>query len=139
MADNDLFSGDIDFLEDVFFDELDQEIDLDSLLLNKRISVRYRRNDIKAVIKTHSLLFPRLIKVQLLDISSKGAAILSDKKLKPKKRVSFFLQFQDGRRFTIKATVANHQAAPRYGLKFDKYQTELADHLLATQTELLFG
>lgn len=122
-----------------FFDELDQDIELDSLLINKRISVRYRRNDIRAVIRTHSFLFPRIIPVNLLDISSKGAAIHSDKKLRLKTRVSFFLYFRDGRRFTIRATVANNQAAPRYGLKFDFYQVELADHLLATQTDLLFG
>lgn len=133
------FTGDTDFLEDVFFDELDQELELDSLLINKRISVRYRRDDIKAVVKTHSVLFPRLIKVLLLDISSKGAAIQCDAKLKLKSRVSFFLQFNDGKRFTIKAVVANTQSAPRYGLKFDAYQTELADHLLATQTDLQFG
>ncbi|MCQ8128994.1 PilZ domain-containing protein [Methylomonas rivi] len=137
MANND-FMGNTDFLEDIFFDELDQEVELDALV-NKRISVRYRRNDIKAIVKTHSLLFPRLIKVVLLDISSKGAAIQCNKKLKPKSRVSFFLKFQDGRRFTIQAIVANNQAAPRYGLKFDTYQTELADHLLSTQTDLLFS
>ncbi|MCK9607162.1 MAG: PilZ domain-containing protein [Methylomonas sp.] len=138
MADND-FIGDTDFLEDFFFDELDQDIELDSLLTNKRVSVRYRRNDIRAVVKTHSLLFPRLIKVLLLDISSKGAAIKCEKKLTVNSRVSFFLQFNDGRRFTIKAIVANTQSAPRYGLKFDSYQTELADHLLSTQTDLQFG
>lgn len=138
MADND-FIGDTDFLEDFFFDELDQNIELDSLLINKRISVRYRRNDIKAVIKTHSLFFPRLFKVMLLDISSKGAAIKCEKKLKVNSRVSFFLQFDDGKRFTINAVVANAQSAPRYGLKFDTYQTELADHLLSSQTDLQFG
>jgi hypothetical protein len=121
------------------FDELDNDIELDSLLINKRISVRYRRKDLKAVVKTHSLFFPQLIKVQLMDISSKGAAIHCTKKLRTKSKVTFFIQFNDGRRFTIKALVANTHAAPRYGLKFDFYQAELADHLLATQTELLFG
>ncbi|MDD2740372.1 MAG: PilZ domain-containing protein [Methylomonas lenta] len=121
------------------FDELDLEIELDSLLVNKRISVRYRRNDIQAMLKTRSFLFPRLFRVALLDISSKGAAILSHKKLRSNSRVSFFLQFKDGRRFTISGKVANTQAAPRYGLKFDTYQTELAEHLLHTQTDLLFG
>ena len=122
-----------------FFDELDRDIEFDSLLLNKRISVRYRRKDIKAAVRTHSFLFPQIIRVTLLDISSKGAAIHSDKKLRLKTRISFFLLFNDGRRFTIKGIVANNQAAPRYGLKFDFYQTELADHLLATQTDLVFG
>lgn len=126
-----------DFPEDDF-DKLNQMLDIDSLFLNNRISVRYRRNDIKVVIKTHSLLFPRLIHVNLLDISSKGAAVSSIKKLRLKSRVSVFLQFADGRRFNIIATV-NNKSEPRYGLKFDCYQTELADHLLASQTDLLFG
>jgi hypothetical protein len=119
-------------------DELDQVIDIDCLLLNNRISVRYRRSDIKIIIKTHSLLFPRLIDAKLVDISSKGIAIHSQKKLRVNGRVSIFLQFNDGKRFTVLATVSN-KVAPRYGLKFDTYQTELADYLLATQTDLTFG
>jgi hypothetical protein len=95
-------------------DELDQVIDIDCLLLNNRISVRYRRSD------------------------SKGIAIHSQKKLRVNGRVSIFLQFNDGKRFTVLATVSN-KVAPRYGLKFDTYQTELADYLLATQTDLTFG
>lgn len=120
------------------FDEFEQVIDLDCLLLNNRISVRYRRNDIKVIVKTHNLLFPRLIDVDLIDISSKGAAVNSKIKLRLKRRVSVFLQFKDGKRFTIIAMVSN-KSDHRYGLKFDRYQTELADHLLATQTDLLFG
>lgn len=120
------------------FDELDQVIDIGCLLLNSRISVRYRRTDIKVMIKTHSLFFPRLIDAELVDISSKGIAVHSQKKLKVKGRVSIFLQFSDGKRFTVLATVSN-KTIPRYGLKFDTYQTELADYLLATQTDLTFG
>lgn len=121
------------------FDELDQDIELDSLLINKRISVRYRRRDIKAMLRTRSLIFPKLFKVGLIDISSKGAAIHSDNKLRLKSRVTLFLQFEDNRRFTINACVAHIHSAPRYGLKFDLYQGELAEHLLHTQTDLEFG
>jgi len=121
------------------FDELDHDIDLDSLLLNKRISVRYRRNDIGAMIKTRNFIFPKLFRVNLLDISSKGAAIHSNRRLKLKSRITFFLEFDDKTRFTINATVVHCKSAPRYGLKFDKYQGELAEHLLETQTDLDFG
>lgn len=131
MADNNYSQDD--------FDEMDHPIELDSLLLNKRISVRYRRNDIMAMIRTRSLIFPKLFRVNLLDISSKGAAIHSNKKLKLKSRVTFFLQFKDEKRFTISATVVHNHSAPRYGLKFDLYQGELAEHLLHTQTDLDFG
>lgn len=121
------------------FDEPDQAIELDNLLINRRISVRYRRNDIKAMLKTRGLIFPKLFNVRLLDISSKGAAIHSDNKLRLKSRVTLFLQFEDNRQFTIKARIANTQSSPRYGLKFDLYQDELAEHLLRTQTDLEFG
>lgn len=128
--------------EDTHFDDfadLEFPVELDSLLLNKRISVRYRRKDISAMIKTHHFFFPKLFRVNLLDVSSKGAAIHSPKKLKLKSHVTFFVQFGDNRRFTIEATVVHTHSAPRYGLKFAKYQGELADHLLHTQTDLEFG
>lgn len=131
MTEDDFFKDD--------FDELDQVIELDSFFINKRISVRYRRQDIKAMVKTHSLIFPQLIPVNLLDISSKGAAVMSHKKLRLKSRVDLFLHFNDGNRFTVFAIVANKQAAPRYGLKFLSYQTELAEHLLNSQTSLEFS
>ncbi len=115
-----------------------QDSKFDSQFINSRISVRYRRKDIKAVVKTRSLLFPQLIRVELLDISSKGAAIRSAKKLNLKGRVNVFLLFTDGKRFNIIATV-NNRATPRYGLKFDSYQAELAEHLLTTQTDLSFS
>lgn len=130
--------ADIDFPRDVF-DELDEDIQLDDLFSNKRIAVRYRRNDIKAVIKTHSLFFPRLLQVVLQDVSSKGASVISPTKMRHKSRVYLYLLFNDGRRFEIKATVVHVQAAPRYGLKFDNYHEPLAEHLLATQTDLHFG
>jgi len=129
--------GDLGDLEGL--DELDHPIELDSLLLNKRISVRYRRGDISAMVRTRNFLFPKLFTVKLLDISSKGAAIYSTRKLKVKSRVTFFLEFEDKTRFTISARVAHVLSAPRYGLKFDRYQHQLAEHLLQTQTELEFG
>ena len=121
------------------FDELDRAIELDNSLVNNRISVRYRRHDIKATLKARSLLFSRETPVELLDISSKGAAILCDKKLKLKKRIILSVQFTDQKSFTIDAKVAHVHKAPRYGLKFERYQGELADHLLKTQTDLEFG
>ncbi len=129
---------DSDFSRDVN-DELDREIDMDSSFLNKRIAVRYRRSDIKAVIKINSAFFPRLIPVALIDISSKGAAIQSNKKLKKKARISLYLLFNDGQRFTIDGTVAHTSAAPRYGIKYDAINPALAEHLLHTQTDLIFG
>ena len=121
------------------FDELDYDLRLDSQTSNKRISVRYRRNDIKAKIKTRRLFFSKEIPVSLIDISSKGAAITCEKKLRKKIKVSLIVEFQDKKCFTIAAIIVHNYAAPRYGLKFESYQSELAEHLLETQTDLEFG
>lgn len=130
--------SDTDSPNDVF-DQLDQEIDIDSMFSNKRIAVRYRRSDIRAVIKIRSFLFPQLIPVVLTDISSKGAAIKCNKSLKANRKVCLYLLFKDGRRFTIDGNIAHIDAAPRYGIRFDRYHTDLAEHLLHSQTELHFG
>ncbi len=127
-----------DFSSDIF-DLLDQEILLDSLSPNKRVAVRYRRTDIKAVIQVRSLFFPRLLLGQLQNISSRGAAIVCSKKLRKKAKVTLFLLFTDGKRFDIKATVVYTSDVQIYGLKFDQYQKKLADHILLTQTELIFS
>lgn len=128
-----------DFLPEIF-DELDQDISLESLWSNKRIAVRYRRNDIKAVVKVHSLFFPRLLPVILHDISSKGAAVISpQKKLSRKNRVCLYLLFDDGKRFEIDAIVVYSDNTQKYGLKFDRYHDALADHLLDSQTDLTFS
>lgn len=121
------------------FDELDQDISHESLWSNKRVAVRYRRKDIKAVVKVHSLLFPRLVPVALHDISSKGAAVISPKKISRKSRVCLYLLFDDGKRFEIEATVVHASKAQIYGLKFDTFHEALADHLLHTQTDLTFS
>ncbi len=130
--------ADLDFPTDIF-DELDREIDVDSSFSNKRIAVRYRRNDIKAIVKIRSLFFPRLVPVILLDISSRGAAIMSGKKLRKNRKVCLYLLFNDGRRFAIDGSVAHVSTTNKYGIKFDAFNTPLAEHLLHTQTDLQFG
>ncbi|MDD1621218.1 MAG: PilZ domain-containing protein [Methylococcaceae bacterium] len=121
------------------FDELDRDIPLDSLWSNKRVAVRYRRKDIKAVVKVHSLLYPRLLPVALRDISSRGAAVMSPKKISRKSRVCLYLLFDDGKRFEIEAIVVHASNAQVYGLKFNSFHEALADHLLHSQTDLTFS
>lgn len=127
-----------DFPTDIF-DDLDQEIPPDGLMSNKRVAVRYRRNDIKAVVKVRRLFFPRLLPVILHDISSKGAAVISEKKLAKKSRVCLHLMFNDGKRFEIDALVVYSEQTEKYGLKFYSYHYALADYLLHTQTDLTFS
>lgn len=121
-------------------DFLDQEVTIDNSWANKRSAVRYMRNDIRAALKIHSLWFPRLFAVALRDISSRGAAVFSDKKLPKNKRICLYLLFSDGTRFDIEALVVHCDPSKgRYGLKFDTVQKSLAEHLLHTQTDLLFS
>ena len=55
------------------FDDLNLQFPSESLINNKRVAIRYRRSDIKAVVKIRSRIFPRLVQVVLHDISSRGA------------------------------------------------------------------
>lgn len=125
---------------DYEFDELDQIDALATTPANKRITVRYRRHDLNTSITVRSLWFSaQEIAVKLVDISSKGAAIICDKKLKLKARLVLSVQFPDQKSFSVNAVVVHCGNAPRYGLKFDRSQNDLAEHLLETQTDLEFG
>lgn len=117
----------------------DTELTIEHLHTNKRSSIRYRRHDIRAVIKIHSLLYPRLQPVVIQNISSKGAAIVSGKALKDNGKVTLYLLFSCGKRFSIEALIVHAKAKPRYGLKFLANNNELGEFLLKTQTNLDFG
>ncbi|MCQ8117109.1 PilZ domain-containing protein [Methylomonas rosea] len=125
---------------DFSLDFLDQEVTIDSSWSNKRSAVRYLRNDIRAAVKVKSIWFPRLFPVVLRDVSSRGAAIFSEKKLGKNKRIFLYLLFSDGTRFDIAALVVHcDRENGRYGIKFDNIEKHLAEHLLHTQTDLLFS
>lgn len=122
----------------------DFEDEIFSLLINdqqddnKRKAVRYIRKDIKASIsKTGRLFSSKKTFVTLIDISSKGAAITSKKKI-PFKKIVLILTFPDQKKFSISATIAYRGESNKYGLKFDKYNDELGNHMFATQDDLLF-
>lgn len=121
------------------FDAIDQEIVSDALSVNKRVAVRYRRSDIKAVVKIHSALYPRLVPVILHDISSKGAGVISPKPLGKASKVTLYLLFKDHKRFEIDAVVVYCNSEHVYGLKFKCFHELLAEHLLRTQTDLKFS
>jgi hypothetical protein len=119
-------------------DELDQAIDFDSLEASQRFAVRYRRDDIQAMLKIRKLFAKKAYPVTLLDISSRGAAIVSTHPLTKNTKVSLHLRFEDGQAFDIDATVVRLDS-PKYALRFLHSHGELADHLLATQSDLKFG
>ncbi len=114
---------------------------VDTVQDNGRRSVRYVRNDIKVVLITTNLFgINKKIKVQLQDISSRGLCVTCTEKLSIKKKLTVALKFKDGKQFKIKAKIVRQTAKNSldFGIKFEELQNSLGDHLLETQTDLLF-
>jgi hypothetical protein len=114
---------------------------------NKRKSTRYVRNDIGITINKVGLLKFSFLKnvatpVKLIDISSRGVGVLvaSNLRLSLKKRIHLLIRFADFAEFNIPSTVVRRSPGEVhvYGIKFDKVNNELANHLLKTQTNLTF-
>lgn len=112
---------------------------------SQRIAVRYIREDIAtSVCKISFFSFGFRIKkdilVELLDISSKGVLIVTNKKLKPNKKIILTLTFEDSTVFNIAAKIVRKSSTQenQYGIKFDRLNNELGDYLLETQRKLVF-
>ncbi|PKM36127.1 MAG: hypothetical protein CVV06_12675 [Gammaproteobacteria bacterium HGW-Gammaproteobacteria-10] len=113
----------------------------DTIQDNGRRSVRYVRNDIQVALIAKNLLgIDKKTQAQLQDISSKGLRVSAEEKLSINKKITVVLKFTDGRRFNIKAKVVRQSSSNKfdYGIKFEERQNDLGDHLLETQTDLLF-
>lgn len=131
----------IDFKEDNEFDELFGSDSQGDAIKNNRIATRFIREDIDASISDLGFLNrSKAHPVHLMDITSKGVLIESDKKLKINQTLTLRLKFLAGKEFVIKAKVARvaDEANNQYGIKFDRYNNELGDYLLDTQTKLVF-
>jgi len=113
---------------------------------NRRIGVRYVREDILASVCKISFFifgigFSKDMFVELVDISSKGVLISTNKRLRVKKKITITLKFEDDTAFAIKAKIVREVRNPihnYYGIKFDKLNNELGDYLLETQNKLVF-
>ncbi len=111
---------------------------------NKRRAPRYVREDIVvALCETTTLSFGKEVFlgfVELNDITSRGASIVSTQYLATNKKISLHLQFQSKTIFKISATIVYRINEPpyQYGLKFDEDNHELSEHLLKTQLKLIF-
>jgi hypothetical protein len=113
----------------------------ENLTKNHRIATRFVREDIDASIGDLGLLnMGKTFTVKLIDITSKGVLIESKKKLGINQTLTLTLQFKTGKAFVIKSKVARVSTSEKdhYGIKFDKYNNELGDYLLDTQTKLVF-
>ena len=130
--------------------KFDENNDLDALLnadfpedklKNNRVATRFIRADIDASISNLSFFNPgKSYAVQLFDITSKGVLIRSEKTLKINQNLSLTLKFRTGKVFVIKAKVVRiaNNANNQFGIKFDRYNNELGEYLLDTQTKLIF-
>jgi PilZ domain len=113
--------------------------------INTRIAIRYVQDDFTAILCTISLLsygflLNKEFTVDLLDISSKGLLIATDKKLRVNQTVNICLKFDNGREFKRHGKIV-HRADGiicRYGLKFDRLSNSLGDYLLAEQKKFAF-
>jgi hypothetical protein len=116
------------------------------IIVNRRKSVRYLRNDIGATVRKIgifnfvTLKTNRDISVKLIDIGSRGVLVSTDKKLSLNKHVVLTLRFADFKEFVIPSVVVRKADLPKqqYGIKFDQANDKLADYLLATQKKLNF-
>ena len=127
--------------ETLEFDNISGPVISDNLETNRRITVRYVREDIKASLSNVKIhLFGPPLTIQLLDLSTKGALISSDKKIRKNKKLTLVLEFEDNRTFEIEARIVRLDAfiPNTYGIKFNKYNDELGDYILKTQTDLIF-
>ncbi len=114
---------------------------------NKRKTVRYVRSDITAFINqadifgTFSLFSQsRTIRVRLLDISSKGGMIASSEKFKANRKLMLTLLFDSNKKFEIPVKIVREIIRKKnfYGLKFEKTNDELAEHLMSSESNWSF-
>lgn len=117
----------------------------DVVVTNRRMSIRYIRNDIGARIRkvglfNLSFLKNREISVRLVDISSRGVLISTPMRLTINKKVSLTIRFADFTEFDVPGIVVHKSLGKMqvYGIKFDRLNDDLADYLLKTQRKLTF-
>lgn len=112
---------------------------------NRRMSVRYVRNDIGVTVKkigvfNFTFLTDRGRSAKLVDISSRGVLIATNMRLATNKKIILTLRFADFKEFEIPGKVVRKSLGDLqiYGIKFDHLNEALADHLITTQRKLTF-
>ncbi len=122
--------------------DLNEVIDINKInVSNRRITTRYVRSDVKASVSKIKLFrFGQPITIDLHDLSTRGALISVQKNLKLNKKITLILRFEDGKEFHIPATIVRKTSnnTSIYGIKFNRYNNELGEYLLKTQTQLVF-
>lgn len=113
--------------------------------VNRRMGIRYIRNDIGVSLRKIGLLHFNFrgnqdISVKLVDISSRGILISTNAKLPINKKVFLTIRFNDFKEFEIPGKVVRKSegAVVIYGIRFDNLNNKLADKLLSSQRRLNF-
>jgi hypothetical protein len=111
---------------------------------NKRVAPRYIRDDIVvALCETTHLSFGKeffIDFVKLNDITSRGLSFSSLHHIAVNKKIVINLRFNTAVTFKIPASIIYRiNTSPyQYGVKFDYDNQKLSDHLLETQSKLVF-
>lgn len=110
----------------------------------QRATVRYVRDDIAvAVCKTSPIIFGKEIFIELaelIDINCRGALISTNAIFRVNEKIMLNLKFKSGKLFKINGSVVHRTVLPpcQYGIKFNRYNDELGNYLLETQSKLIF-
>ncbi|GEM_PF-2339599 len=109
-------------------------------LNNKRAAVRYLGGETVATLKLLGIFTSdKKHSIELLDISSKGAALKSTKSIKVGKKVILYLTFKDTTTFRIPAKIVyKTKNSQQYGVKFEQINNKLGDFLVSSMQDLLF-
>ncbi len=111
---------------------------------NHRVAPRYIRDDIVvALCEITHLSFGKEVFidfVKLNDITSRGLSFSSAQHVAVNKKIVLNLRFHTEVTFKIPASIVYRiNSSPyQYGVKFDYDNHELSDHLLETQSKLIF-
>lgn len=98
---------------------------------NRRDTVRYVFQAVDGCVKKHSLLgFDQRLPISIETVSSNGALIKMEKKLKLKGNVTLEIQLDSQKIFIIPAKVIRKNSSQTYGLAFSDYQHKLTEYLI---------
>jgi len=98
---------------------------------NRRDTVRYAFQAVDGCVKKDSLLgFNQRLPISIEAVSSNGALIKMEKKLKLKGKVTLEIQLDSQKIFIIPARVIRKNSSQTYGLAFSDYQHKLTEYLI---------
>lgn len=119
----------------------DSRSSVSPIILNLRKAVRYGRDDIKALLSRKSFFHSsKPFDIEVHDISTRGAHVISKRKLSIDGTYVLIISFGSDKTFEIPGKVIHKKPSSddSYGFKFDAYNDELGDYLLNSQTDLVF-